>query len=643
MMSQSAFSFQHQPVEESTPSAFSTGKKIQITTRRQREEDEPDAATHGRRRERARISIKDRRPITASRVTVGGSDSVAEEGSAAALSLHVENESASDLLSGGGTASRRRVVVSRARDRREHAHDSRRFGSASSSSSSSRPLSQASGFNTRHGQRRALIVLPKSEEKMSAREKLMQIHPHIAQLFRGLNPPDVFQNQPFSRVLEAEAPTLPYRRRNMETKTVVQWGERKLFLIELEFLTTYAVRENTVVLYAGCAPGTRFPYLAELFPHVSFILVDDTPLDIDEVKYNNVTVRQETFNDAMAREYKQAIDAAGQTLLFITFATNDTPLGGLLPDTSKAEQYGTERSFTAESMAAQKRWHTILKPAKSLLKFSLPWTDGDTYYLDGEAILCPWAPPTSVETRLIPNQYHRTWSHKYYEEQMFFFQTHTRVSLHEHGVTAEGLDGCWDCTSEVFILERYLERFPHMLPVACGSQLGVAPSASQPSIQLKLDTTRFRDPIWLKKQEERELQRRKKASMKITLEQDEEEEDGGAAEQMEAEATMEEKNQSPDAGMAEESKEAEQLSAAGEMDTAAAASMSVESAAAGGESSMEDAAPIVALSPLEELKVNVGKMSQELSRRLTHGGTRTLATVNDTIIKRAAFSRKNRV
>lgn len=79
----------------------------------------------------------------------------------------------------------------------------------------------------------------------------------------------------FSRVLQPEAPTAVYRRRNMEIKTTVQWQERKLFLYELEFLTQYGLRDGTVAVYAGVAPATRIPFLASLFPHIRFVLACD--------------------------------------------------------------------------------------------------------------------------------------------------------------------------------------------------------------------------------------------------------------------------------------------------------------------------------------------------------------------------------
>jgi hypothetical protein len=107
-------------------------------------------------------------------------------------------------------------------------------------------------------------------------------------------------------------------------------------------------------------------------------------------------------------------------------------------------------------------------------------------------------------------------------------------------------------------------------------------------------------------------------------------------------------NMESDAAMASgATMESQAAAAAVSSSSAAAAAASSSSTAAAASSSspsdsMGDAVATADLSPLEQLKVNVGKFSQELSRRLTHGGTRTLATLNSAVIKRAAFSRKNR-
>lgn len=50
-----------------------------------------------------------------------------------------------------------------------------------------------------------------------------------------------------------DCPTEPYRRRKNEEKTVVNWADRSLFLMELEFLLRFdkVTQESMVIVYAG--------------------------------------------------------------------------------------------------------------------------------------------------------------------------------------------------------------------------------------------------------------------------------------------------------------------------------------------------------------------------------------------------------
>jgi len=207
--------FGHQSNADSHAPAFTTGRRVVITKRKQQQQAEEEQQRQqqpqsGRRghggRDRPRISVKERRPTGSGAAAINGEvEAAAEHGDFAGGPVE------------SGTAHRRRVVEVRQRGSRESRLNDRREAALSD---------QSSGFNTGRGQRRALIVLPKNAEKMAAREQLMQIHPHIAQVFRGLNPPDTFTQEPFERVLAPDAPTMTYRRRNQEVKTVVQWYQR---------------------------------------------------------------------------------------------------------------------------------------------------------------------------------------------------------------------------------------------------------------------------------------------------------------------------------------------------------------------------------------------------------------------------------
>ena len=72
-----------------------------------------------------------------------------------------------------------------------------------------------------------------------------------------------------------------YVRKDERKKLAAHWGQRKLFLSELYFLTKYAGLSKNVI-YAGAAPGKHTKYLATLFPEHKFILVDPSPFHIEE-------------------------------------------------------------------------------------------------------------------------------------------------------------------------------------------------------------------------------------------------------------------------------------------------------------------------------------------------------------------------
>ena len=252
----------------------------------------------------------------------------------------------------------------------------------------------------------------------------------------------------FGRLLAPEAPRQKYRRRRGEVKTVIHWGQRKLLLSEIEFLTMYGVPGATVV-YAGAAPGTHTSFLLDLFPELKFILVDPAPFSSKMRQGPRCVLRQELFTDALARELAGIDD-----ILFICDVRSCD--WSLMNADDKNEK-------VVQDMMDQQRWHGIMKPIKSMLKFCLPWKAGQTEYLAGDVYLQAFGPITTTETRLIPHGHHRVmWDNQKYEEQMFHFNTVTRVARYPHhmpvGPPGYGLDYCYDCRSEVEIILQYLRK-----------------------------------------------------------------------------------------------------------------------------------------------------------------------------------------
>jgi hypothetical protein len=137
-------------------------------------------------------------------------------------------------------------------------------------------------------------------------------------------------------------------------------------------------------------------------------------------------------------------------------------------------------------MREQERWHEMMGPKVSMMKFRLPWRAGETEYLDGEVWTQPYAKARSTETRLVvegpregggqegeeggttkggdgggggrKKRGRRRWVNQEYEEQCFFFNTVVRPVRHVHGVRGAALGETWDYAREVEIWREYLRR-----------------------------------------------------------------------------------------------------------------------------------------------------------------------------------------
>ena len=270
---------------------------------------------------------------------------------------------------------------------------------------------------------------------------------HSAQVWVNDDGCDPREDIPFCRILQANDERLPYRRRKGEVKTVIHWGQRKLLMSEIEFLTLYGTGSRMVV-YAGAAPGTHIAFLSDMFPELHFFCVDPAPFTVKET--DKITIVQDLFSNEMA----QRLGNEHPGMLFISDIRS--------ADWERDNDRVIEEKVLRD-MVMQKQWHISMKPVRSMLKFRLPWTAGTTTYLDGDVYLPVWGPITTTETRLITKDNtvaEIEYDHKKYEEQLFFFNTVTRPALYKHAVTdGEGIDHCYDCRAEVHILSSYLEMF----------------------------------------------------------------------------------------------------------------------------------------------------------------------------------------
>ncbi|GAB5358011.1 hypothetical protein AAMO2058_000422300 [Amorphochlora amoebiformis] len=304
-----------------------------------------------------------------------------------------------------------------------------------------------------------------------AKQEAEETHPfpRDTHLLQNLSP--VVVKGPFdleARLLNHDkAQTKPYysRKKRGELITVNHWGQRKLLMSEIEFLTRCVSQgKSYTVVYAGAAPGSHINFLAELYPQCSFVLIDPAPFLA--YKSNRVTI----IREYMRREVAIALKCCSN-ILFISDIRTGCPR---VMNPSEVEN----RIKVDNEM--QSEWIEIMNPLASLLKFRCPYYDEeehklqlqrtpkgdkDTYlyynYYKGDIYLPVWGGQSTTECRLfVPHRRERTdYNTKRYQNQCFYFNTETRVSYYPHSIESPGLCHCFDCRSEVKILTDYVRKF----------------------------------------------------------------------------------------------------------------------------------------------------------------------------------------
>jgi hypothetical protein len=258
-------------------------------------------------------------------------------------------------------------------------------------------------------------------------------------------------------------PQLEYSIRSI--KKGVFWGQRKLLLSEIYFLTIFYLGRvwniQPIVIYAGAAGGGHIELLKVLFPGLEFELYDPRRFDVKADE--RTRIHQEFFTDMTAQYWgKQS-----RPILFIC----DIRTADWQQNRNDEE---TEEQILGD-MRTQERWHIIMNPFASFMKFRLPWSGKgqrlEVPYIDGTIVKQEWARLSSTETRIIPLNWHRRsddsqivhrklWDALTYEEQLFYHNTVIRETAFwsEGNINPPELTGSYDSTAEVFILKMYLAQ-----------------------------------------------------------------------------------------------------------------------------------------------------------------------------------------
>lgn len=278
-----------------------------------------------------------------------------------------------------------------------------------------------------------------------------------------LNKNDFIQFNPKYLMLSDSSPRLKYINRPLNEKRNVHWGQRKLLLSEIQFLTDFGEEDfdssnPPIIVYVGSAPGTHLISLVNLFPDYEYHLYDPREFDphlydLPEIKsFNNMF-----FSDEEAMKWSE-VDRKIYFISDIRTADYTTM--------SKLEF----EDAVIEDLERQSNWVKIIQPEESLLKFRLPFTDlypEDTIkYLEGKVYVQVWAPRSSSETRLIPDHDLKEieWNIEQYDDQGFYFTSMIRehdrffnpFTGNKEPIDYPELLNDFDSTAEAYILDRYL-------------------------------------------------------------------------------------------------------------------------------------------------------------------------------------------
>lgn len=115
----------------------------------------------------------------------------------------------------------------------------------------------------------------------------------------------------------------------------------------------------------------------------------------------------------------------------------------------------------------QEKLFREIAPRKALLNFKLPWriqnkwiTEGGRYfnYLEGDIYFQPWSKSTEVKLLVDKNARQIKYDNILFEEQMAYFNNVYRPSYF-HSRNYRDMDHCYDCVTEIKILESYIRKY----------------------------------------------------------------------------------------------------------------------------------------------------------------------------------------
>ena len=261
---------------------------------------------------------------------------------------------------------------------------------------------------------------------------------------------DNFYKQKFTYKLKDVPYVMEYGTTYPKPKSVIHWGQLKLFLTTLHFLITYIEKSDPLVniVYAGSAPGYNIAILADMFPNTRWYLNDPAPHAPELYKHKQmIEIKTEFFTENLAKYYYNLFKNRDKSskLFFISDIR-------LSPDDESVIKDNNINIV----------WHKIIQPDYSFLKFRCPY-DGKYYdYYKGEVYIQPYSNVSSTESRLVLKK--QLEKEKYnineYQGRFLYFNRIVRPAYHKQTIKQnKEFDHCYDCAFFSKIISEYFDKF----------------------------------------------------------------------------------------------------------------------------------------------------------------------------------------
>ena len=264
-----------------------------------------------------------------------------------------------------------------------------------------------------------------------------------------------FYNDTFIYKLDEITETTQFEPTRPKPKTVVHWGQLKMFLVVLLFLINKVKTTDKIVhiIYPGAAPGDTILILCKMFPNTLWYLIDPNPVHPSLNNHPTVKeVKREYFTDKTAEYYKDKFKNTKDKILLLSDIREET-----------------DDTDVIEDQEANIRWHNIIKPDFSYFKFRCPYDNPKKYkYYDAKAYIQPFAPIDTTESRLIFEKEikSKVWDIDEYQGKFNYFNRVLRPSYYKKSIIKDNnyFDHCYDCTYFSYLIRNYTDNFKEFNP-----------------------------------------------------------------------------------------------------------------------------------------------------------------------------------